>query len=235
MATRKAVTSKAGGSGPANEWRAERQAVLDAAQAMYREGLVVASSGNVSMRLRSGGRGLMAVTASGKDYERLSLDQVVVVDLDIEPVLGDAVPSTESLMHAAIYIARRDVGAVMHTHSTYASALAVAGLPVPPIVDEMVVLLGDSIQVSRYAYAGTEELGERAVAALGERNAALLRNHGLVGVGRDLDQAHKACQLSERLAKVYVLSRLLGNAEPLPDDAVATELELFRMRRDADS
>lgn len=207
--------------------------MLDAARAMYRHGLVVAASGNVSMRVADGPRTLMAITASGKDYERMDIRHVVVVDMDCEPVEGTALPSTESLMHAAIYQARPDVGAVMHTHSTYASAMAVAGLALPPLIDEMVIALGDSVQVAAYAFPGTQELADNVVSALGERNAALLKNHGLVGVGRSMDEALKACTLAERLAHIYVTARLLGSAEPLPTGVVSAEVDLFRMRRDA--
>lgn len=216
----------------ATGWHEERTQVLEAAQAMYRHELVVASSGNVSMRLDNGnGQDLLAITAAGKDYENLSLAQIVIVDFEGEPVVGDAVPSTEMLLHCAIYRARPDAGAVMHTHSVYASALAVAGIPIPPLIDEMVVLLGDSVQVSEYTFPGTEEIGGAVVQALGERNAALIRNHGLVGVGRTPAEALKICQLAERLAHIYTIAHALGQVAPLPDDAVYTEMELFRMRR----
>jgi L-ribulose-5-phosphate 4-epimerase len=219
-------------SGPPSaprDWSDERNAVLDGARAMYRDGLVVASSGNVSMRC--GTSELLAITATGKDYEHLDLDQVVVVDFEGEPVIGDAIPSTEMLMHAAVYRARPDVRAVMHTHSVYASAAAVAATPLPPLIDEMVVYLGGAIQVSDYTFPGTEELADNVVRALGERNAALIRNHGMIGVGRTVPSALSACQLTERLAHIYAGATALGNAQPLPADAVETELELYRMRQ----
>ncbi len=213
-------------------YNAIRHEVLDAARAMHRYGLVVASSGNVSARV-AGGADLIAVTTAGKDYATMGVEQVVVVDFEGEPVEGNGLPSTETLLHVALYRARPDVQAVMHTHSVYASALAVAGLPLPPLIDEMVVLLGDSVEVSEYAFPGTEELGESVVAALGERNAALIRNHGLVGVGASPGQALNVCLLAERIAHIYAAARMLGAAAPLPADAVATEMELFRMRQAA--
>jgi len=138
-------------------------------------------------------------------------------------------------MHVAIYRARPDVRAVMHTHSVYASALAVAGEPLPPLIDEMVIVLGDSIQVSDYAFPATEELGEAVVAALGERNAALIRNHGLVGVGSSLAEALHVCQLAEHIAHIYAAAKTLGTPRPLPDEAIATETALFRMSRKVES
>ena len=211
-----------------SQWTAERTTVLEAARAMYRDGLVVGSSGNVSSRC---GKELLAITTSGKDYGNLELDQIVVVDFDGEPIVGDGVPSSEMLMHTAIYRARPGVGAVMHTHSVYASALAVAGLSIPAIIDEMVVYLGDRIQMSAYASPGSEEMGEQVVAALGERSAALIKNHGLVGVGSTPADALRVCQMAERIAHIYTLAKTLGNVDPLPPEAVETELELFRMRQ----
>jgi L-fuculose-phosphate aldolase len=217
-----------------SRWLIPRMAVMEGAQAMFRAGLVVGSSGNVSARCSADGADYMAVTATGKDYERLTLKQIVVVDLDGEPVVGDAVPSSETLVHAAIYAARPDVGAVMHTHSVYASGLAVAGVSLPPLIDEMVLVLGGGIEVSNYAFPGTDELGTSVVAALGERNAALIRNHGVVGVGATVAEAFDACQLVERLAQIYNVANAAGSAPALAPDVVASEIELFRMRRRAE-
>ena len=208
-----------------------RRDVMEAARAMHRSGLVVGSSGNVSARIE--GEELLAITTAGKNYETMGIDEVVVADFEGEPVEGDGLPSTEMLMHVAVYRARPDVRAVMHTHSVYASALAVAGVPLPPLIDEMVIALGDSIQVSEYAFPSTEELGDAVVAALGERNAALIRNHGLVGVGGSVAEALRVCQMAEHIAHIYVAAKIIGAPQPLPDDAVAAETALFRMRREA--
>jgi L-fuculose-phosphate aldolase len=208
-----------------------RTTVLEAAREMYRGGLVVATSGNVSARC---GADALAITASGRDYDSMALDDIVVVDFDGEPIVGDAIPSTEMLMHVAVYAARPDVGAVMHTHSVYASALAVANQPVPAMIDEMVIHFGGEVQVSEYAFPGTEELGENVVAAMGERNAVLIRNHGLVGVGKTPNHALHTCQMVERAAHIYTVANALGNPAPLPADVIETEMELFRMKRRAE-
>jgi L-fuculose-phosphate aldolase len=212
----------------AKDWHDQREAVLDAARKMFESGLVGGTAGNVSARC---GKDLLAITATGVPYDTMTLDHVIVVDHEGEPVVGDAPPSTEMLLHVAIYRARPDVGAVMHTHSLYASALAATGASVPPIIDEMVVYLGDSIQVSEYAFPSTEELGERVVDALGERNAALIRNHGLVAVGRTPVEALRSCQIAERIAHIYTLARSLGTPQPLPPEAIEAEMEVFRMRK----
>ena len=198
---------------------------------MYRAGLVVATSGNVSARC---GSEALAITASGRDYDSMTLNDIPVVTAYGDPIVGDAIPSTEMLMHVAIYAARSDIGAVMHTHSVFASALAVANQPIPAMIDEMVIHLGGEVQVSDYAFPGTEELGEQVVVALGERNAVLIGNHGLVGVGKTPNDALQICQIVERAAHIYTIANSLGNPAPLSNDVIETEIELFRMKRRAE-
>jgi len=210
------------------DWLAQREAVLDAAQTMAREGLVVGTSGNVSVRC---GLDLLAITATSVRYDAMTLDDVVVVDFEGESIVGDALPSTETLMHAAVYAARPGVQSVMHTHSIYASALAVAGKAVLPMIDEMVIHIGGAVEVSEYAFPGTEELGAAVVQALGERTAALIRNHGMVGIGATALEALAICQMVERAAQIYAVAESVGGAHALPDDVVETERELFRMRQ----
>lgn len=209
---------------------AARRQVAEVARKMAGLGLVSGASGNVSARLPGG---LMAVTAMGSRCEELSADDVVVVDADLAPVEGDRTPSAESLLHAAIYEARPDVGGIVHTHAVYSSAAAVAGVGIPPVIDEMVVALGGEVRVSEYAAPASEDIAERVCVALGTRDAALIRNHGAVAVGVDSQSALDAATLTERAAKVFVLSSMLGSPGTLPDDVVAAEAAIFEMKRAA--
>lgn len=217
-----------------SRWQAERTAVADAARKIRSLGLVTERSGNVSVRVPAGdGRRLLAITPSGRAYSRLSADEVPVVDFDVEPVGDGLPPSSESLLHVELYRARPDVGAVVHTHSVYASVAAVAGLAIPPIIDEMVVYVGGAVRVSEYAFPGTQELADNVRGALGDRNAALICNHGAVAVGRDLTEALDVCELVERVAQIFVFASLLGGAQTLTDDIVQAEQSIFRMRRNS--
>ena len=195
-------------------------------------GLVTGASGNVSVRLTPSDDSseLMAITPSGRPSASLTGDDVVVTDLDVETVEGELVPSSEALLHVAIYRARPDVRAVIHTHSVFCSVAAVAGLEIPPMIDEVMVEVGGTVRVSEYAFPGTQELADSVSAALGERNAALIRNHGAVGVGRDLRQALDVCSLIERAAQIFIYASLLGKVNALPPDVVEAELAIFRMR-----
>lgn len=207
----------------------ERREVLQAVQRIAAVGLVSGSSGNVSRRITTADGDLIAVTASSVPYDRFTVDDVLVVDFDVEPVVGDGVPSSESLTHLAIYNARPDVGAVIHTHSIHASAFAVAGRQIPPVLDEQVIILGGVIEVAAYGSSASEDLADKCVAALGVRAAVLLRQHGVVGVGRQLGEAVAVVELVERIAQVHVLSTMLGGANELAADVVAREQQVYRM------
>ncbi len=206
----------------------EREAVARAAREMDRLGLVSGSSGNVSVR--APGPALMAITPMGLPYSELSESDIVVVDPELEPIEGEGVPSSESLLHQAIYERRPAVGAVVHTHSIFSSVAAVAGREIPPIVDEMVVHLGGGVRVSEYAFPGTPELAERVLEALEGRSAAIIRNHGAVGVGRTADEALRVCALVERVATIHAYAAMSGAVGQLPAEVVEREQAMYRMR-----
>jgi len=205
-------------------WEKERCAVLEAAQALLRQGLVAGTSGNVSARVHDGTqpeRLLLAITPSGRYYDTLSPADIVVVDDGGNIVEGTLAPSVEFRLHAGIYQTRPDVGGVIHTHSVYASAAGLLGRGIPPLLEDQVVYLGGDIPLAEYAPPGSEELRDKAVAALGQRNAVLLPHHGAIGVGRDLKRALWACQLVEKTACIYLLLLSTGQEiSPLPEGAL---------------
>jgi L-fuculose-phosphate aldolase len=213
----------------ASRWQAEKEAVLGIAQEMVRKGLVVGSAGNVSVRL---GPETLAITPSRRRYEEMTAEDIQVVDFDGEPVEGDLVPSVETLLHAAAYRTRRDCRAVVHTHSVHASALAVARMSLPPVLDELVALVGGDVPVAGYAFPSSEELAGNAARVLSERNAVLLANHGVVGIGGTLREALTVCELVEHAARVFILARGLGGVHALPPEIVELEQGLFRARKE---
>lgn len=213
-----------------SQWQREKQGLWEAVQRMAQQGLVAGTSGNGSMRL---GKELLAITPSSRPYSLLRPEEIVVVDFQAEPVEGDLVPSSETLMHIAAYRCRPDAMAVLHTHSPYITVAAVLGRPIPPLIDELVIRVGGEVPVAQYAFPGTPELAEAAASHLKERNAVILRNHGLLALGSSLEEALEACQLVERAAQVFFLASLLGTPEPLPPQVVELEQNLYHMRRKA--
>ncbi len=218
-----------------DQWGEQREELTQATREMYRRGLVGAYSGNTSIRLSgSGNESLLLVTPTHHPYYRLQPDELVVVDANGAPVGSNKLhPSSETLLHLEIYRRRDDVQAVVHTHSIHASVASVVGRDIPPIIDEMLLTIGGPVKVSKYAFPGTQQLAEEAYSALGDRNAALLRNHGVVSVGPDIWEALETADLVERLAQIFVLARNFGPraGASLPDDAIETEMEMFRNSR----
>lgn len=212
------------------KWPEEKNQVLEAGREIARKGLVVGTAGNVSHRITPGDRReLLAITPSGRYYDSLTLNDIQVIDFEVEPVEGDLAPSVETMLHIGIYQARKNINAVIHTHSTFASAISVAGMDIPAILDEQVTFLGGEIKLSEYAMSGSEELVENALAALEERNAVLLANHGVVGIGRTMRDALTACELVEKTARVYISALALGKVNLLPDEVIEVEKSFFNM------
>src|SRR4030042_569967 len=124
-------------------WESEKKQVIEAAQEMERKGLVVGTAGNISLRLKDpGGRELLAITPSGCRYESLKVDDIVVVDFSGQKVEGELKPTIEMVMHIEVHKARKKINAVVHAHPAFCSAIAVAGMDIPPLIDEQVILIG---------------------------------------------------------------------------------------------
>ena len=160
----------------------------------------------------------------------MSIEDIHVIDSYGDTIEGTLSPSSESLVHMSIYKARTDVRCIIHAHPIYATAAAVANLEIPPIIDEMVIAIGGSIQVAQYTFPSTQELADNTVIALANRNAALLRNHGIVVTGNNINRAINNCELSERVAQVFLLSHSLGKAMELPKNIVKIESEVYSMQ-----
>ncbi len=193
--------------------------------------LVIGSSGNASYRIE--GTDNVAITPSNVDYSCMSSDDVMIVDLDGDIIDGERNPSIEYPMHLAIYKARPDINAIVHTHCIYASALAVLQEPLPPIVDEFVVRLGGQVEVAKYGLPGSEELAGNVVEALGERNAVFLANHGALCCGPSLDVALHNALLLERVAHIYLLALAAAGGKKkfasIPPDAIETQQQMFEL------
>jgi len=209
-------------------WESEKKQVIEAAQYMERKGLVVGTAGNLSLRLKDpDGREMLAITPSGRYYDSLKVDDIVVVDFSNKKVEGELKASIETPMHIEVLKARKKMRAVVHAHPAFCSAVAVAGKDIPPLIDEQVILIGGEIKVAEYAFPGTPELAKNAVSALGPRNAVILANHGVLTVGRDMREALTFCELAEELAKIYVSALSLGKVNQLPAEAVELEKAFF--------
>ncbi len=212
-----------------SKWSNEKKQVLEIALKMSEKGLVTGTSGNVSLRLSpENGRELLAITPTSRYYDLLTPDDIQVIDFEVEPVEGDLPPSSESLLHIGIYQKRKDVGAVIHTHSVYASALAVAHLEIPAILDDQVAILGGEIKLAEYAASGSDELVSNVIEALGERDGVIMKNHGMLAAGKDLRQAFTASETLEKTAQIYYLALTMGTVNLLTDEAIESGKAIFK-------
>jgi L-fuculose-phosphate aldolase len=186
----------------------ERKIVVEAGKEMLEKKLTVGTWGNIS--LRTFDKEKCVITPSGMNYQKMNPEDMVVIDLDGKVVEGKWKPSSELEMHCEIYGARKDVNAIVHTHPVFSSVLAVLKEDLPPIIEDMVMLLGGEVKVTEYTLPGTKELAEKAANALGDRNAVLLANHGAVCVGPDMKRTLTACKVLEKSAQIYVYSKMIG-------------------------
>lgn len=203
-----------------------KRAVVETGQRILTSGLVVGTWGNVSARV-PGEPELVAITPSGMDYMALTEEDIVLLDLSGNLVEGRRKPSIEVPLHLAVYQARPEVNGVVHVHSVYATAWAAARQPVPGALEDLVQIVGGEVRVSRYALPGTRELAQYAVEALENRMAALLANHGLIALGRDLPEALKTCQVVEKAAQALLYAKLLGGWVELSRQDIAAMREFF--------
>lgn len=213
-----------GATGMSGEQRRQRQAVIDACLAMNALGINQGKSGNVSLRVEAG----FLITPTGIAYEQLALDDIVLMAVDGSLAPGQRLPSSEWHFHAGIYAAYPEVGAVVHTHSRHATALACLRQGIPPFHYMVAVAGGDDIPCAPYATFGTDALSRNVVAALENRRACLLANHGVVATGASLERALVLAQEVENLAQQYVLARSLG--EPVLLDATEMTVILDKFR-----
>ncbi|MFO7794890.1 MAG: class II aldolase/adducin family protein [Promethearchaeati archaeon] len=193
-----------------------RENVVKAAKAIFNKGLVEAGEGNVS--IRNGRKEEFFITPSFNQYDTLVKDEVVHMNFEGEALSSGKLPSTEAKMHTAIYKARKKVGAVIHTHSTYATLLSIVRKGIPIIMEEQVIFLGGSIDISQFGKAHTDEIGEAALNSLGIKNAALLANHGVIVCGKNIDHVVKFAELVEKLAKMYWGALQVGNPYNIPEE-----------------
>ncbi|MDQ3316146.1 MAG: class II aldolase/adducin family protein [Actinomycetota bacterium] len=197
-----------------------REEVAGVARRLISSGLVTGTSGNVSARTPEGN---VLVTPTGLPYEAMEPESIVLVDIDGQILEGSLAPSSETPMHTGIYRARRSVGAVVHTHSRYATTLACLGWEIPP-VHYMLTTLGPDgrVPLAPYALYGTGELADHAAGALAEsHNACLLRTHGTITVGESAEEAFTRTVVLEEMAGLYYRTRLAGEPVLLDPEQVA--------------
>jgi ribulose-5-phosphate 4-epimerase/fuculose-1-phosphate aldolase len=179
--------------------------IVETARKLTAKGYLMATGGNLSVRIT--GQSALAITPSNYDYLKMLPEDVCVLDFELKVLEGSLKPSVESGMHAAIYRARQDVNAVVHTHQVYASALTLIQMPIPSLFDEQVRFLGRSVNIIPYAPSGTGLLaGIIARSVRDHNNAYMLQNHGALVLGQDMERAVYNVEILEKCSLAYLLA-----------------------------
>jgi L-ribulose-5-phosphate 4-epimerase len=184
-----------------------------------RNNLVTWTSGNISGRDPESG--LVVIKPSGVHYHELTPENMVVVNLDGEVVEGNLKPSSDTFAHVYIYRHRSDVNGVVHTHSTFATAWAAVGKPIPPVLTAICDEFGGPIPVGDYAKIGGDEIGQEILRSIGPSPAILMKNHGVFTIGRTAEAAVKAAVMVEDVARTVFFACQLGEPEEIPAEEIA--------------
>lgn len=202
-----------------------REAIIEKCRWMNAAGLNQGTSGNISARF--GDR--MLITPSATPYDEMRPEMIAAMPLEGEYGAweGPLRPSTEWRFHLDILRARPDVGSVVHTHSTYATVLAIARKPIPACHYMIAAFGGMDIRCAPYATYGTAELSAHALAALEGRNGCLLANHGMIALGASLEKAMWLAVELETIARQYYLTLAIGGPALLDEAAIADTLASF--------
>jgi L-ribulose-5-phosphate 4-epimerase len=195
-------------------------------------GLVIWTGGNISGRVP--GADLFVIKPSGVDYDDLTPENQILCDLDGNVIPGtpgsDRSPSSDTAAHAYVYRNMPEVGGVVHTHSTYATAWAARGESIPCVITAMADEFGGEVPIGPFAIIGDESIGRGIVETLtGHRSrAVLMQNHGVFTIGTNAKDAVKAAVMAEDVAKTVHISRQLGESIPIPQTAIDSLFDRYQ-------
>jgi len=188
-----------------NTFETQKKAIVETAQALVQKGYLMATGGNLSLRIS--GQEAFAITPSNYDYMKMTPDDVCILDYSLTMIDGHLKPSVESAMHGAVYQARADVNAIVHTHQAYVSALTLIKTPIPALFDEQARFLGRNVDIIPYAPSGTGMLKNTVAKHVkNHNNAFMMQNHGALVFGHDMERAVHNVEILEKCALAYLLA-----------------------------
>lgn len=203
-----------------------KKSLLAVAKEMVNCGLVEGTAGNVSARLPDGN---VVLTPSSVAYQTMTLEDLVVTDIEGTVLAGDKAPTTEKAMHLACLKKHSDIGAVMHCHAMFATMFAIVRKPIPCVIEEFDIYVGGEVPVADYCLTGSDALAEEVSNWVADRGAVLMANHGLLCVGKNPADVLKVARLVERTAKIIWGARMLGEPVPLPESTLEQFAPVYKM------
>lgn len=205
-----------------------KQQLCDMGVQLLNTGLTYGTCGNISTRIPQQKK--IIITPSGIPYHLVNPEDLVIVSFD-NKIQGKQKPSLETPLHLAVYKKRDDLETIIHTHSRYALAVSAVKTSVPVFIDEIFSHIGGEIAVVPYALPGSKELAENTIKKLEDKNAVLLRNHGAVCCGKNLQDAFQTAEAVETICHIYILSTILGDIKTLPDEGKDFQRVLFNKNK----
>ena len=202
----------------------EKEQVVRYGKKLIDRRLTTGSGGNISVCNRE--KNLVAISPSGLDYYETTPEDIVILDIDGNLVEGKHRPSSEAGMHLAFYKNRADVSGIVHTHSKFATAIACMGWELPA-VHYLIGMAGHRVKCTGYATYGSDELAKKALETIGDSNAVLLANHGLIALGEDVDRAFSTAEHLEFVSELYYLTKTLGTPNILSDEDMDEVMKKF--------
>jgi len=208
----------------------EKQLIVDTAKKLVEKGYLLATGGNLSVRIK--GQKTFVITPSNYDYMKMNAEDACVLDFNLNVLEGHLKPSVESGIHAAVYRIRGDVHAIIHTHQVYASALTTINAPIPALFDEQARFLGRCVDIIPYGPSGTFFLKNNVAKHIkNKNNAYLMRNHGALVFGHDMDRVVDNVEILEKCALAYLLA-LCSEREVSKIPLFVREIAFAKLRQD---
>ncbi len=205
-----------------------KEQLLWVAKEMLISNLVQGTAGNCAARLPDGNA---VLTPSSLDYLEMTLDDLVVCDLDGNVLEGERSPTTEKALHLSALRQHEEINATMHCHAKFATMFALTRRAIPAVIEEFDVFVGGDVEVAEYRTTGTDELADEVAKRVGEKAAVLMANHGLFAVGKDPKDVLHIAHLVERTAEIIWGAEQIGEVVPLPDEVNQTFAGYYRYGR----
>lgn len=204
----------------------ERIELMNYGKQMITEGLTKGTGGNLSLCSRE--KNLMAVTPSGIGYLEITPEDIVILDINTGKIIeGSRIPSSESDMHRIFYKYRKDINAIVHTHSKYSTGLSCTGNKLPAI-HYLLAVAGLNVPCAKYATYGTVKLAKNAYEAMKDTKAVLLSNHGLLTGGKNLSEAYNIAENVEFCCELYFISKIMGEPLLISEQEMKNVIERFK-------
>ena len=212
------------------QYDSAKKLIVETAQQLTKKGYLMATGGNLSLRVA--GQNTFAITPSNYDYMKMVPEDICILDFELKMLEGSLKPSVESAMHTAIYQARPDVNAIVHTHQVYASALTLIRTPIPSLFDEQTRFLGRSVNIIPYAPSGTGMLANTIAKHVRDHNNAyMMQNHGALVFGHDMERAVHNVEILEKCSLAYLLA-LCTERKVTKIPLAVRELAFAKLRKD---